>query len=167
MDCRIIPRISWRKPRIAWFIMPKLPSYYRTRYQILCPYHKKHIALPHRSREEMFLNPLGPTTDEQTATFLCVDCEQPFECSLGCIRAHRVQRQDQGQPDTLLWRLEFPGDHGSSPKRKPIFLSYNASVSETAVRDSVFPILKKLFDSGIVPTANEREVVLLPLVGDS
>jgi hypothetical protein len=40
-------------------------------------------------------------------------------------------------------------------------------VSETAVRDSVFPILKKLFDSGIVPTANEREVVLLPLVGDS
>jgi hypothetical protein len=148
-------------------VMQKLPSYYRTRYQILCPYHKKHIALPRRSREEMFLNQLGPTTAESTATFLCLDCKLLFECSSGEIRWHREKTQDQGQPDTLLWRLEFADDPGNSPKRKPIFLSYNANATEIAVRDHVFPVLKELYRSGKVPTASEREVTLLPLVGES
>jgi len=147
--------------------MPKLPSYYRNRYQILCPYHKLHIPLPHRSREEMFLNQQGPTTADQPATFLCLDCGMLFECFLGCIRVHRVQRQDQGQPDTLLWRLEFSGDHGSSSRRKPIFLSYDANAPEIAVREHVFRILKGLSRTGQVPTAIEKEVILLPLVGES
>jgi|GEM_PF-4463709 len=147
--------------------MPQLPSYYRDRYQVLCPYHNRHIALPHRSREEMFLNRLDPTTAEEPAAFLCIDCEQLFECFLGDIRWRRVQRLDQDQSPTLLWRLEFPSAPGSSPKRKPIFLSYNASATETAVRERIFPILKKLFDAGLVPASNEREVTLLPLVGDS
>jgi hypothetical protein len=45
-------------------------------HNLACP---NPIVLPHQSQEEMFPDQPGPTTDEQTATFLCTACGQKSE----------------------------------------------------------------------------------------
>src|ERR1035437_6726835 len=91
------------------------------------------IALPRQSPLGMFPSLLSPATDAGLVTFLCIACEQRFECSPEAFPERRIEIRNQDQRLPLLWRLEFECVIENCGKQKPMFFAFYAIAGERAV----------------------------------
>jgi hypothetical protein len=88
--------------------------------QVLCPYCRKAIALPHQSPLGIFQDHESQPTDEWPADFLCPFCGLVFACSFDKIDdAAQTMAHNSHIPDLL--RVEYVCGPDNSETRKVIY----------------------------------------------